>query len=29
MLKASIDDLMTLKSENAKLREAADSKKFE
>lgn len=29
MLKASIDDLMTLKYENAKLREAFDGKKFE
>ena len=29
MLKASIDDLMALKSENAKLREAVESKRFE
>ena len=29
MLKASIDDLMILKSENAKLREAAENRKFE
>ena len=29
MLKASIDDLMALKAENAKLKEAVDSKKFE
>ena len=29
MLKASIDDLMALKTENAKLREAVESKKFE
>ena len=29
MLKASIDDLMALKTENAKLREAVESNKFE
>ena len=29
MLKASIDDLMALKTENVKLRETVESKKFE
>ena len=29
MLKASIDDLMSMKMENAKLKEALDGKNFE